>query len=303
MDQRIKKLENEIKALQSDNYDTGHLEKSLNILKKEYQSKLTPWQRVQQARASDRAGSKDYINEIFDDFIEFHGDRYFGDDGAIIGGIAKLNSKPVTIVGVVKGKSTEENLKAHFGMPHPEGYRKALRLMKQAEKFNRPIVTFIDTPGAFPGIGAEQRGQGEAIAQNLMQMMDLKVPSIAIILGEAGSGGALALAVTNQVWMLENAIYCILSPEGFASILYKDASKAADITETIKITSHDMLKFGVVDEIISEAVGFEKQAEHLKKRLISELEKMSKWNYKKIQKQRYERFRKIGEVVHVPHKK
>lgn len=303
MDKKIKRLEKEIKSLKKEDFDTSHLEKSLNILKKEYQSKMTAWQRVQLARASERAGSKDYIKEIFEDFIEFHGDRYFGDDGAIIGGIAKLDNLPVTVIGIVKGKNTEENLKAHFGMPNPEGYRKALRLMKQAEKFKRPIITFIDTPGAFPGIGAEERGQGEAIAQNLMQMMELTVPSISIILGEAGSGGALALAVTNQVWMLENAIYCILSPEGFASILYKDASKSAEVAEIMKITSHDMLRLKIIDEIISEIEEFPKQAKYIKKRLVAELATMSKWKPKKIQKQRYDRFRKIGEVIHVPHQK
>lgn len=204
----------------------------------------------------------------------------------------------MSVIGVVKGKTTEENMHANFGMVHPEGYRKALRLMKQAEKFKRPIITLIDTPGAYPGIGAEERGQGEAIAQSIMQMLDLEVPVIAIILGEAGSGGALALAIGNQVWMFENAIYSILSPEGFASILHKDASKAPEIVDDMKITSHDLLELGIVDEIIMEDDPWDIMFDYLKRRLTLELHDLQKVKPKQLVKQRHQRFRKIGDVNH-----
>lgn len=256
------------------------------------------WSRVEKARDSKRASTKEYIDLIFDNFIELHGDRSFGDDRAVYGGIAKLGSLNVTIIGIVKGRSVEENLETNFGMVHPEGYRKALRLMKQAEKFKRPIITFIDTPGAYPGIGAEERGQGHAIATNLLEMMNLKVPSIAVILGEAGSGGALALAVSNQVWMLENSIYSILSPEGFASILYKDASKAKDIVDIMKITSYDLKDLGVIDRILIEHESVLQTAKDLKQALIEEISIMSKWKAKKIQAHRYKRFREMGEIIH-----
>ncbi|QIK69711.1 acetyl-CoA carboxylase carboxyltransferase subunit alpha [Erysipelothrix sp. HDW6C] len=298
MNTRIKHLEKEIKELKKQKFNTEHLEMSLSILKQEYHSQLSSWDKVQLARAKDRAGSKQFIEAIFTDFTELHGDRNYGDDGAILGGIAHLHDMPVTVIGVVKGQTTEENLKSNFGMVHPEGYRKALRLMKQAEKFNRPIITLIDTPGAYPGIGAEERGQGQAIAQNLVSMMDLKVPVIAIILGEAGSGGALALAVANQVWMMEHAIYSILSPEGFASILYKDASKAPEIVDDMKITSDHLFALGLIDEVIEEKDDFVPVAKYLKARLYRELSAMKKMKAKQIQKQRYERFRNIGEVIH-----
>lgn len=298
MNDRIKQIEKEIKGLKKDRFDTRHLEMSLKVLKKEHQSRLTSWEKVQIARSTTRPGTREYIRNIFTGFIELHGDRYFGDDKAITGGIAYLGDMPVTIIAVIKGKDTEENIDAHFGMVHPEGYRKALRLMKQAEKFKRPIITLIDTPGAYPGIGAEERGQAEAIAQNLMQMMALTVPTIAIITGEAGSGGALALAVTNKVWMLENAIYSILSPEGFASILYKDAKKAPDIVDTMKITSNDLLELGVIDEIVDESDGFDTVYGYLKDRLYRELKMLKKKKIKHLVNERYERFRKIGEVTH-----
>ena len=197
----------------------------------------TAWERVQIARQADRPKSSDYIKNIFDDFIELHGDRAYGDDNAIIGGIALLGKIPVTVIGEEKGKSAKENIKRNFGMPEPEGYRKALRLMKQAEKFHRPIITFIDTPGAYPGMGAEERGQGEAIARNIMEMSGLKVPIISVVIGEGSSGGALAIGVGDRIVMLENAIYSVLSPEGFASILYKDSTKAKEAAENMKITA------------------------------------------------------------------
>ncbi len=243
---------------------------------------------VQLARSQDRLTTLDYATKIFDDFIEFHGDRNFRDDGAILGGIASLTGRPVTIVGIQKGKSLQDNLDRNFGQPHPEGYRKALRLMKQAEKFGRPIITFINTAGAFPGSGAEERGQGEAIARNLLEMSDLKVPIIAIINGEGGSGGALALAVADSVWMLENAMYSILSPEGFATILWKDSSRAPEAAELLKITSKDLLKNGVIDKIISE----ENTIDILKAALITELDTLSKLTTDELVEARYQRFRK-----------
>ncbi|EFO54081.1 acetyl-coenzyme A carboxylase carboxyl transferase subunit alpha [Streptococcus infantis SK1302] len=207
---------------------------------------------VREAREQTRLTALDFATGIFDDFIELHGDRSFRDDGAIIGGIGWLGDQAVTVVGIQKGKSLQDNLNRNFGQPHPEGYRKALRLMKQAEKFGRPVVTFINTAGAYPGVGAEERGQGEAIARNLFEMSDLKVPIIAIIIGEGGSGGALALAVADRVWMLENSIYAVLSPEGFASILWKDGTRAMEAAELMKITSHELLEMEVVDKVISE---------------------------------------------------
>ena len=226
---------------------------------------------VQLARSQDRLTTRDYAKKVFDDFIEFHGDRNFRDDGAIIGGIASLAGRPVTIVGIQKGKSLQDNLDRNFGQPHPEGYRKALRLMKQAEKFGRPVITFINTAGAYPGSGAEERGQGEAIARNLLEMSDLKVPVIAIINGEGGSGGALALAVADRVWMLENTMYSILSPEGFATILWKDSSRAPEAAELLKITSKDLLANGVIDKIIPE----EDTIALLKAALITELDALT----------------------------
>ena len=193
-----------------------------------------PWETVQLSRNADRPTALDYINILFDDFMEFHGDRYFKDDGAIVGGIATFKGVPVTVIGQQKGKNTKENLKRNFGMPSPDGYRKALRLMKQAETFGRPVICFVDTPGAFCGIEAEERGQGEAIARNLFEMSDLKVPVVSIVIGEGGSGGALAMAVANEVWMMENAIYSVLSPEGFASILWKDSKKAPEASRVMK---------------------------------------------------------------------
>ena len=210
----------------------------------------TAWEKVQIARQTQRPKALDYIESIFDNFIEFHGDRNFGDDKAIVGGIALLDDMPVTVIGEQKGKSAKENMERNFGMPEPEGYRKALRLMKQAEKFKRPIITFIDTPGAYPGIGAEERGQGEAIAKNIMEMSKLEVPIICIVIGEGSSGGALAIGIGDKIVMLENAVYSILSPEGFASILYKDASKAKEAAKNMKITAEDLQELKIIDKII-----------------------------------------------------
>ena len=227
---------------------------------------------LKEARDQGRLTALDFAQGIFDDFIELHGDRNFRDDGAVIGGIGRLNGQAVTVVGIQKGRNLQDNLNRNFGQPHPEGYRKALRLMKQAEKFGRPVVTFINTAGAYPGVGAEERGQGEAIARNLMEMSDLKVPIIAIIIGEGGSGGALALAVADKVWMLENTIYSILSPEGFATILWKDGSRSEEAAELMKITSGELLNMGIVDKVIPERGYFTSEIiEAIKTAIVDEL--------------------------------
>ena len=248
---------------------------------------------VREAREQTRLTALDFATGIFDEFIELHGDRSFRDDGAIIGGIGWLGDQAVTVVGIQKGKSLQDNLNRNFGQPHPEGYRKALRLMKQAEKFGRPIVTFINTAGAYPGVGSEERGQGEAIARNLMEMSDLKVPIIAIIIGEGGSGGALALAVADRVWMLENSIYAVLSPEGFASILWKDGTRAMEAAELMKITSHELLEMKVVDKVISErGLSAKELLARVKNELQTEIEHLKQLSLEKLLEERYQRFRK-----------
>ena len=262
---------------------------------------ISAWERVVLARKAERPKSLDYINNIFTNFIELHGDRKFGDDKSIIGGIAELDGMPVTVIGEQKGKNAKENIERNFGMPNPEGYRKALRLMKQAEKFDRPIITFIDTPGAYPGMGAEERGQGEAIARNLFEMSKLKVPTISIVIGEGSSGGALALGVTDVIIMLENAVYSILSPEGFASILYKDTNKSQEAAEKMKITSKELKKLGVIDSIVKEPEGgaqedFEKVCKDLKNMILKDINRLSKKSQEELVEQRYEKYRKIGGI-------
>ena len=248
---------------------------------------------LKEARDQGRLTALDFAQGIFDDFIELHGDRNFRDDGAVIGGIGRLNGQAVTVVGIQKGKNLQDNLSRNFGQPHPEGYRKALRLMKQAEKFGRPVVTFINTAGAYPGVGAEERGQGEAIARNLMEMSDLKVPIIAIIIGEGGSGGALALAVADKVWMLENTIYSILSPEGFATILWKDGSRAEEAAELMKITSSELINMGIIDKIIPERGYFTSEIlEAVKTAIVDELKELSQLSTEDLLEARYQRFRK-----------
>ena len=259
-------------------------------------SKITAWDRVMLARKMERPKALDYINEIFEDFIELHGDRNFGDDKAIIGGIATLEGEPVTVIGEQKGKKAKENMERNFGMPNPEGYRKALRLMKQAEKFNRPIITFIDTPGAYPGMGAEERGQGEAIAKNIFEMSKLEVPIICVVIGEGSSGGALAIAVGDRIVMLENAIYSILSPEGFASILYKDSNKAKEAAEDMKATAKDLKSFGIIDKIIKEPEDgaekdFESVVKELKSYIKKSLKELNKLTKEELVNERYEKFR------------
>ena len=248
---------------------------------------------LKEARDQGRLTALDFAQGIFDDFIELHGDRNFRDDGAIIGGIGRVNGQAVTVVGIQKGRNLQDNLNRNFGQPHPEGYRKALRLMKQAEKFGRPVVTFINTAGAYPGVGAEERGQGEAIARNLMEMSDLKVPIIAIIIGEGGSGGALALAVADKVWMLENTIYSILSPEGFATILWKDGSRSEEAAELMKITSGELLNMGIVDKVIPERGYFTSEIiEAIKTAIVDELAELSQLSTEDLLEARYQRFRK-----------
>ena len=245
---------------------------------------------LKEARDQGRLTALDFAQGIFDDFIELHGDRNFRDDGAIIGGIGRLNGQAVTVVGIQKGRNLQDNLNRNFGQPHPEGYRKALRLMKQAEKFGRPVVTFINTAGAYPGVGAEERGQGEAIARNLMEMSDLKVPIIAIIIGEGGSGGALALAVADKVWMLENTIYSILSPEGFATILWKDGSRSEEAAELMKITSGELLNMGIVDKVIPERGYFTSEIiEAIKTAIVDELAELSQLSTENLLEARYQR--------------
>ncbi len=253
----------------------------------------TAWERVEIAREAERPKALDYIENIFDEFMELHGDRNYGDDKAIVGGIALLGNIPVTVIGEQKGKSAKENIERNFGMPEPEGYRKALRLMEQAEKFNRPIITFIDTPGAYPGVGAEERSQGEAIAKSIMEMAGLKVPIICVVIGEGSSGGALAIGVGDRIVMLENAIYSILSPEGFASILYKDSTKAKEAAENMKITAEDLQKLGIADHIIKENDDFEKITQSLKRYIIKNLKELQKLSKDELLVKRYEKYRKI----------
>lgn len=276
------------------------LEIKLSKMAKEVYRNLTPWQKVKLSRLNERPTALDYIENIFEDFIELHGDRCFGDDAAVVGGIAKFNGKSVTVIGIQKGRNTKENISRNFGMPNPEGYRKALRLMKQAEKFKRPVICFVDTPGAYCGLGAEERGQGEAIARNLMEMSNLKTPVVSIIIGEGGSGGALALAVADEVWMLENSIYSILSPEGFASILFKDASRAEEAAETMKITAQDLLDFEIIDRVIQEPLGgahSDKDTMYkvIKSNLEEAIDKLMAETTENLLKKRYYKFRKIGQ--------
>ena len=252
-----------------------------------------PYERVKIARDGKRPTGLDYINHIFDGFVELHGDRRFADDKAVVGGIARLNGSPVTVVAIEKGHTAKERAMRNFGAPNPEGYRKALRLMKQAEKFGRPIVCFIDTSGAHCGIGAEERGQGQAIAENLVEMSTLCVPVISILIGEGGSGGALALAVADRVWMLQNAVYSVISPEGCASILWKDASKAEAAAASLKLTAEDARELGVIERILSEKdLGKQDFYDRIRSLLDKEIGELSR-EPELIQK-RYERFRKIG---------
>ena len=277
-------------------------EEQAETKKKELYSTLKPSQKLQIARHPERPKFLDFVHLLCENFIELHGDREGMDDRAIIGGIAKLNGRPIMIIGIQKGKSTKENLEYNFGMPQPQGYRKALRLFKHANKFNMPIITLIDTPGAYPGIKAEETGQGAAIATNLREMSKLNVPIISIITGEGCSGGALGLAVSNTVMMLEHAYYTVISPEGCASILWRDAAKFADAAEALKITSKDLLELGIIDEEIPEPIGgahtdYNETASAMKKSILNALEELSKLSPEELRAQRYNKFRKMGKFI------
>lgn len=279
--------------------EINQLEQRFTKLEKEIYHNLKPWDRVQIARHPERPTTLDYVHEIFNDFIELHGDRNFGDDAAIVGGIASFEGTPITIIGHQRGKDTKENIRRNFGMPHPEGYRKALRLMKQAEKFRRPIICFIDTKGAYPGKAAEERGQSEAIARNLLEMAGLKVPIISVVIGEGGSGGALALGVANHVHMLENSTYSVISPEGAASILWKDAALAQKAAEAMRITAPNLKEEDIIEAIVPEVLGgahkdVKKQAQFLKEILLKSLEELEDLSEDELVDQRYNKFRKIG---------
>jgi len=275
------------------------LEARLEKLENETYANLSPWDRVQIARHPNRPTTLDYIERLFTNFIECHGDRCFGDDEAIVGGVAKYHDLPITVIGHQRGKDTKENIRRNFGMPHPEGYRKALRLMKQAEKFNRPIICFIDTKGAYPGKAAEERGQSEAIAKNLFEMAGLTVPIVCIVIGEGGSGGALALGVGNYIHMLENSTYSVISPEGAAAILWKDASQARRAAETMKITAPDLKELGVIDEIIPEVKGgahrnIDEQARAIDAVLKKSLKELFQLDGPTLVQHRYKKFKSIG---------
>lgn len=285
--ERVKKKMDELEMTESMEVEKDELKKRT----------LTAWEKVQIARDNDRAYTQDYINHIFDQFMKLHGDRLFRDDGSIVGGIASVDGQFVTVIGQQKGRNLKENEKRNFGMPYPEGYRKALRLMKQAEKFNRPIICFIDTPGAYCGMDAEERGQGEAIARNLYEMAGIKVPILSIVIGEGGSGGALALGVANEVWMLENATYSILSPEGFASILWKDSKRAGEAAECMKITAHELKELGIVEQVINEEepitnINCQGVCDCLREKIIDFLKKYRGKTKEEIVEERYQRFRK-----------
>ncbi len=259
---------------------------------------LSSWERVLLSRMQDRPVGSDYIERLFTDFTEFHGDRLFKDDRAIIGGVARFHGIPVTVVAQAKGTNTKENIERNFGMPSPEGYRKALRLMKQAEKFGRPVICFVDTPGAFCGLEAEERGQGEAIARNIYEMSDLKVPVLSVIIGEGGSGGALAMATADEVWMLENSVYSILSPEGFASILWKDSSKAKEAAEVMKLTAKDLYKLGIVEKVFDEPQDFKAEnliqvTESMESEIVRFLAEYMTKSHQELSSHRYMRFRRM----------
>ncbi|WP_256759946.1 acetyl-CoA carboxylase carboxyltransferase subunit alpha [Cohnella sp. WQ 127256] len=279
--------------------EIGRLEERFKQLEVEIYDNMSAPQIMNMARHHQRPTSLEYINLIFSDFIELHGDRVFADDLAIVGGLAKLNGIPVTVVGHQRGKDTKDNIQRFFGSPHPEGFRKALRFMKQANKFGRPIITFIDTKGAYPGNTAEERNQSEAIARNLMEMANFGVPIICVVIGEGGSGGALALGVGNRVLMLENAIYSAISPNGAASILWKDASKADEAAEAMKITAKDLLEFGIIEDIISEPQGGAHrdkamQADGIKEALWRHLQQLLEMTPDQLREDRYQKFRKVG---------
>lgn len=281
--------------------EISKLEARAEELKESIYQNLVPWQKVMIARHPERPNVHEYIKNIFTDFIEMHGDRLYGDDPAMVGGIGRFDGRPVTIIGHVKGRDTKQNVARNFGMAHPEGYRKALRLMKQAEKFNRPVLCFVDTPGAYPGMGAEERGQGEAIARNLMEMSVLKVPIITVVIGEGGSGGALALSVSDRILMQQYAVFSVSSPEAFASILWKDGSKAQEAATAQRLTAQDLLDLSVINDIILEPIGGAHRHPEQASKLIAEafrtqLNELKQYPLEKLLELRYQKFRTMGKI-------
>ena len=296
----------ELKKLAKDNLnlwaEVRELEEKATKLREKIYSNLSRYQKVQIARHPDRPHTSDYIKMIFTDFMEIHGDRSFGDDPSIITGFATIGPFKVMLIGQEKGKTTQDKIYRNFGMPHPEGYRKAMRVMRLADKFGLPVVTLVDTPGAYPGIGAEERGQAQAIAESIRTMLQISVPIIAVIIGEGGSGGALAIAVGNRVLALEHSIYSVISPEGCASILWRDASKAQEAAEALKLTAQDLYQFGIVDEIIPEPLGgahWDPQltAENVKKALLSNLERYKGFDREHVLRERREKYRNYGVII------
>ncbi len=306
-------LENKINELR--NFDSSEktnlspeikkLESKLETLKKEIYENLSPWQRIQIARHPDRPYTLDYIRLIADDFLEIHGDRLFADDHALLAGLAMFDKQKVMVIGHQKGRDVKENIVRHFGCAHPEGYRKAMRVMRLAEKFKIPIVVFIDTPGAYPGIGAEERGQAQAIASNLMDMAQIAVPIVAIVIGEGGSGGALGIGVADKVLILQHAYYSVISPEGCASILWRNSVRAPDAAKALRIMGEDLLEFGIVDEVLPEPLGGAHQdpefvAQAIKRSVLKYIKKLSDIPPEELLDSRYQRFRKIGKIQEVP---
>ncbi|MDH7499135.1 MAG: acetyl-CoA carboxylase carboxyltransferase subunit alpha [candidate division NC10 bacterium] len=306
-ERRLVELEEKIKEIKHyaavEKVDFGEevkkLERKAAKLRKEVYSRLTPWQRTQLARHPARPYTLDYIRLLMTDFIELAGDRFFSQDPAIVGGLAKFDGQPVVVIGHQKGRDTKENLRRNFAMPHPEGYRKALRLMKLAEKFGKPVITFVDTPGAYPGIGAEERGQAEAIARNLREMSELRTPILVVVTGEGGSGGALALGVGDVILMLEYSIYSVISPEGCAAILWKDSSKAPEAAQALGLTAQTLKELEVIDEIVPEPAGGAHRdpagAAHLLKGYLSKyLQELQGKEISQLLEERYQKFRKMG---------
>jgi acetyl-CoA carboxylase carboxyl transferase subunit alpha len=304
-EQPLLDIENRIAALQAEENtakardEIGKLEERLARLRQRTYAGLTAWQRTQLARHPKRPHTRDFIKLLFDDFVELHGDRLYGDDAAVVGGLARFEEQGIVVIGHQKGRDTREKIARNFGMPHPEGYRKALRLMHLAQKFAKPVVTFIDTPGAYPGLGAEERGQAEAIARNLREMAALRTPILSIVTGEGGSGGALAIGMGNRVLMLEYAIYSVISPEGCAAILWGDAAKAPEAAESMRITAPDLLRLGVIDAIVPEPVGgahrdWEGAAGHLREALRENLRELTRQSADDLVAARYDKFRRIG---------
>jgi acetyl-CoA carboxylase carboxyl transferase subunit alpha len=301
IEERIEKLSAAHSGKSSAQDDIRKLRTKLAQTEHELYQNLNPWQRTQLARHPQRPSTLDYINDLTRGFLEFHGDRAFADDRAIVGGFARFNDRTVMIIGHQKGKTLKERMQRNFGMPNPEGYRKALRLMKMAEKFNRPIITFIDTPGAYPGIGAEERGQAEAIARNLYVMSRLTVPIISVVIGEGGSGGALALGVSDRVLMLEHSVYSVISPEGCAAILWDNPAKVPDAASSLKMTAKDLMELGIIDEIIPEPLGGAHRepkaiSDRIAKALTNQLFALAELSPEQLLAQRDQKYRKMGAV-------